>query len=75
MEQMAYPSKFKQLEAERNKPIAEILVEMLNEAGTVAQLARDLQMGYDNVFGKVKECGIYKEPARWMLPEERDHAV
>lgn len=70
---MPYQSKFKQLETEYGKPIAEILVEKLNEVGDIAKLARDLDMAYDNVFAKVKACGIQKDPPRWYLPEA-EHA-
>lgn len=66
---MAYPSKFKALEQEYGKGIAEILVEELNELQDISAVARKFGMRYATIYDKVRECGIQKQPARWSLPE------
>ena len=66
---MAYPSKFRELEVIHGKPIGEILVERLNELEDISKVAREIDMSYDSVYGKVKELGIVKDPPRWRLPE------
>lgn len=71
---MAYPSKFKRLEAEHGKPVAEILVNKLNEHdGKIALVAKDLDITYAKLYDKIQECGLIKTPARWSLPEA-EHA-
>lgn len=65
---MAYPSKFDELEKRYGKPIADILVEQLNEQGSIEHLARTLDISYRHVFQKVKDCGIEKS-VRYHLPE------
>lgn len=69
---MAYPGKFNRLERIHGKPIAEILVDRLNELGTVERVAADIQISYTHVIKKVNELGLIKD-VRWRLPEaQRD---
>lgn len=71
---MAYPSKFKRLETQYGRPIAEILVDKLNEHdGNITSVAREFEMTYSKVYDKIRECGLVKSPARWSLPEA-EHA-
>lgn len=69
---MAYPSKFKELERKEGKPLGRILVERLNRVGNIAQLAVDINMGYDSVFRKVKALRIEADPPHWRLPEDQE---
>ncbi len=65
---MAYPSKFDRLERLHGKPIAVILVEKLNELGSVEKVAGALDISYRHVVNKVNECGIVKD-VNYRLPE------
>lgn len=65
---MARESKFDRLERERGKPIAEILVEALNEHGSVAKAAVALGITYRHVLDKMDELGIARN-VQYQLPE------
>lgn len=65
---MAYPGKFEKLERTLGKPIAVILVEKLNEHGSVEKAAAALGISYRHVVNKVNECGIKKD-VNYRLPE------
>jgi molybdenum-dependent DNA-binding transcriptional regulator ModE len=65
---MAYPSKFERLEQRHGKPIAEILVERLNDLGSVERVAVDIGISYRHVVNKVNELGLIKD-VTWRLPE------
>lgn len=65
---MAYHSKFDQLETKYGKPIGEILVDKLNECGSVEKAAAAIDISTRHVINKIAECGIEKDVS-WRLPE------
>lgn len=66
---MASPYKLRKLKEQHGDHLPDLIVERLNELGSMERVAAELGMSYVSMFNLCKQLGIRKESV-YVLPRE-----